>query len=148
MSEHLVTNANDVELIIKSDDTTLKSAKIVVDEFTITREESADHVSGVGKQNPHGLTNGDITHSFSFTMMGENVDLFEMVATSGGKSKTFSFTAQKLTDGGSIKWSYSLDTCKATTEELSGTSGDPIEYAVDGNATSVSKSGTSMYTDE
>lgn len=145
MAENIVTNANDVEIFIEADGTQRGTSsgmgRIVVDEFTITREEDATLESGVGQQLPAGISNGDITHSFSFTLLGEDVSTFEMVASGDGKSKLFSFTAQKR-EGETVRWQFALDTCKATMEELSGSSGDPTEYSVEGIAVSVDKTGT------
>lgn len=144
MAENIITNANDVELFIQSGENTrgteAQMGRVVVDEFTITRDEDDELVSGVGHRLPAGITNGDIEHSFSFTIQGEDVQVFEMVATGDGRSKVFSFTAQKR-DGGTVQWEFALDTCKATTEEMSGTSGDPMEYSVEGIAVSVDKRG-------
>lgn len=145
MAEHIVTNANDVELFLQGGGTQRGTAqsmgRIVVDEFSITKEEDSETVSGVGFQQAAGLTNGDISHTFSFTMQGEDVSTFEMIADADGSSNIFSFTAQRPDADGEIQWEYALDTCKATTEELSGSSGDTIEYSVEGIAVSVDKTG-------
>lgn len=146
MAENIITNANDVELILEGDRTSRGTpqsmGRIVVDEFTITRDEDGELVSGVGFQLPAGITNGDIEHSFSFTMQGQDVAVFDMVATGDGRSKIFSFTARKTDEEGSVEWEFALDTCKAQTEEISASSGDPMEYSVDGIAVSVDKEGT------
>jgi hypothetical protein len=140
-----ITNANDVELILSSSNitrgTSQSQGRIVVDEFSISREETSELISGVGMRLPAGYTNGDITHNFSFTMMGEDVRVFSMVAEQDGQSIPFDFTAQKV-DGNGETWSFALQTCKATSEEISGSSGDPVEYAVEGFAVGVIKNGT------
>lgn len=150
MSEHLVTSANDVELILEGSSRTRGTqrelGRIVVDEFTITREEDDSLVSGVGFSLPAGISNGDVTHNFSFTMMGQDVDTFEMVATRNGRSNVFSFTARKTrpiegVDDVELEWEFSLETCKATSEELTASTGDTMEYAVEGIAVSVDKRG-------
>lgn len=145
MAENIITNANDVELFLESGDTQRGTAqsmgRIVVDEFTITREEDDTLESGVGHRLPAGISNGDIEFSFSFTMMGQDVTTFEMIASGDGKSNVFSFTAQKR-DGEVIEWQFALDTCKATKEEITASSGDPMEYGVEGIAVSVDKKGT------
>lgn len=142
----LITNANDVELIIEGDGTQRGTAdsmgRIVVDEFTVSTENGGDPVSGVGTQYARGHTNGDVTHSFSFTIMGEDVTVFETVAEAKGAAKFFSFTAYKEEDDGTLRWEVALDGCKAGTEELSASSGDPIEYAVDGTAILKDSQGT------
>jgi hypothetical protein len=149
MAENIITNANDVELVMETGDTTRgtpsEMGRVLVDEFTITREEDDSLESGVGHRLPAGISNGDIEHSFSFTIMGQDVEVFEMVATSDGRSRIFSFTARKVDDEGTIEWEYALDTCKATTEELSGSSGDPMEYSVEGIAVSVDKASASAW---
>lgn len=146
MAENIITNANDVELVLESGSSQRGTAKdmgrIVVDDFSISREEDDTLESGVGHRLPVGISNGDVEFSFSFTMMGEDVSVFEMVADADGRSQAFSFTARKTDDQNNIEWEYALDTCKATSEELSGSSGDPMEYAVEGIAVSLDKDGT------
>lgn len=145
MAENIITNANDVELVLQAGGTkrgtTGELGRVVVDEFSITREEDDELVSGVGFRLPAGITNGDIEHGFSFTILGQDVATFEMIATADGKSRIFSFTARKR-DGSTVEWEYALDTCKATMEEISGSSGDTMEYQVEGIAVSVDKTGT------
>lgn len=144
MAENIITNANDVELVLQSGGgqrgTADSMGRIVVDDFSITRDEDISSESGVGQRLPAGLSNGDIEHTFSFTLLGDDVGVFEMVATSDGKSKVFSFTARKREED-DIIWEFALDTCKANSEEISGSSGDPTEYAVEGFAVSVDKTG-------
>lgn len=145
MAENIITNANDVELFLERGSrkrgTPQEMGRIVVDEFTITKEEDDSLVSGVGFRLPGGITNGDVTFSFSFTMQGEDVSTFEMIANSDGESNVFSFTAQRPDSDGTVVWEVSLDTCKATTEEISASSGDVMEYSVDGIAVSMDKEG-------
>lgn len=145
MAENIITNADDVEIIIQSGDTQRGSeqdmGRLVVDEFSITKEEDNSLESGVGQRNSAGISLGDIEHSFSFTMLGQDVTTFEMVADQKGESKIFSMTARKREED-TVEWEYALDTCVAGTEELSASSGDPIEYTVDGLAVSVDKIGT------
>jgi hypothetical protein len=135
-----VTNANDVELILQADDgdtkrgTTGETGRIVVDEFTITREEDDSLVSGVGNRHSLGITNGDITHSFSFTIMGHDLDTFDMVATADGRSRRFSMTARKFNEDDEKEFEVSLPVCKATNEEWNASTGDAMEYPVEGIA--------------
>lgn len=146
MAQNIVTNANDVELVLERADsqrgTPQDLGRVVVDDFSITKEEDAESVSGVGWHLPVGLTRGDISFSFSFTILGEDVSTFEMIADSRGRGNLFSFTARKADDDGTLRWEYALDTCLATSEENSGTSGDPTEYAVEGIAVRLDKTGT------
>jgi hypothetical protein len=146
MAENIITNANDVELILEKGDvrrgSSLEMGRVVVDEFSITKDEDITSQSGVGQRLPAGLSRGDIEHGFSFTMLGEDVSTFEMIANEDGESQIFSFTARKTEDDGTVRWEYSLDTCLASSEELSASSGDPMEYAVEGFAVRVDKTGT------
>lgn len=145
MADNIITNANDVELVLEAGNakrgTPQEMGRIVVDSFNIARDEDDSLASGVGHRLPSGISNGDIEFSFSFTIIGQDVSTFEMIATQDGRSKIFSFTARKR-DGDTIEWEYALDTCKATTEEIGGDSGDPTEYSVEGIAVSVDKKGT------
>lgn len=145
MAEHIITNANDVELFLQRGGeqrgTPREMGRIVVDEFSITKEEDDSLVSGVGFRLPGGITNGDVTFNFSFTMQGEDVSTFEMISAADGTSNVFSFTAQRPDEEGNIQWEVALDTCKATTEEITASSGDPMEYSVEGIAVSMDKTG-------
>jgi hypothetical protein len=149
MAHNIITNANDVELIIKSPElgkrgTAQSMGRIVVDDFSITREEDDSLESGVGFRLPAGISNGDITINFSFTMTGDDVDTFEMVADSRGRSNIINITARKPNpdEDEQVDWEIRLSTCKATSEEVSASSGDPIEYAVEGIAVRMDKKGT------
>lgn len=145
MADNIITNANDVELILENDGVTRGTevgiGRIVVDEFTITREEDATLESGVGQHLPEGISRGNVEHTFSFTIMGEDVATFEMIADGDGRSNVFSMTARRR-EGTDVFWEFALDTCMATSEEMNASSGDTAEYAVDGIARSVDKTGT------
>lgn len=140
MAEQVITNADDVDLIIQSGSakrgTAQDMGRIVVDDFSITKEEDDTLESGVGQRLPAGVSYGDVTFGYSFTMLGEDVDVFQMVANSDGTSRPFSFTALKQEDGETL-WEVSLDMCVTTNEEWSASSGDPMEYAVEGIAVSM-----------
>jgi hypothetical protein len=136
MSEHIITGANDVDIVLEQDGTRRGTepalGRIIVDEFSLTREEDDSLGSGVGSSTPDGIISGNVTHSWSFTMMGQDVDTFAMIAGSEGTSNIFSFTARKTDDDGNIEWEHSLGVAKATSEEKSASSGDAHEYAVEG----------------
>lgn len=144
MADNIITNANDVELFLQADGEkrgTLQSmGRIVVDDFSITKEEDNSLESGVGFRLPAGVSMGDVTFNFSFTLLGDDVDVFQMVAEDDGMSSPFSLTAMKR-DGDTIEWEVALDTCLAGTEEWSASSGDPMEYSVEGIAVSMEKTG-------
>lgn len=146
MADNVITGASDIELFIKSDGssrgTSGEMGRLVVDEFTVTKEEDSSLVSGLGGQLPRGFTNGDVTISFSFTIMGEDVALFEKIADSAGRSKIFSFTAQRPDENGNVVWEVALDPCKVTNEEWNASTGDAHEYSVEGIAAGMDKDGS------
>lgn len=136
-----ITNANDVELIIEGTDgskrgTAQSMGRVVVDEYSQTVEEGIDSVSGVGFNVPAGLSSGDVTYSWSFTIAGDDVDVMDIMADSNGVAKPFSFTARKVDDDGTVAWEKAFDWCKRTSAEDNGSSGDTLEYAVEGIAVS------------
>lgn len=140
MSEHVVTNADQVDLILQAGDSKKGTAqdmgRIVVDDFSVTKDEDDTLESGIGQRLPAGVSFGDVEFNFSFTMLGDDVDVFKMIANADGISKTFSFTALKQEDG-DTQWEVALDTCVTTSEEWSASSGDTMEYSVEGIAVSM-----------
>jgi hypothetical protein len=140
MADNIITNANDVELVVKTvgggtSRNTADAARFVVDEFTITREEDDSLVSGVSRRLPNGFTNGDIVFNWDFTMMGDDVEVFAIVTSDEGESLPFTMVARKYVEGeDTIKWEYKLTPCKATTDEFTATSGDPTEKNISGIA--------------
>lgn len=143
MADNIITNANDVELLLEQSGADTKGTsrqygRIVVDDFSITREQDISSQSGVGRYLPAGLSKGDVELSFSFTMMGQDVDVFEMISEDDGVSIPFDFAAKK-TDGQDTEWQYKLVTCLASSEEISASSGDAMEYAVEGMAVRLDK---------
>lgn len=143
MAENIVTNANDVELILErggtKSGTSRAMGRIVVDDFSIATTEGNELVSGVGYRNPAGISYGDIEYSWSFTLMGHDLSVFEMVANDEGEAVAFSFTARKTDDNGAVQFEFALDTCAKTDDDFSGTSGDPTEYSVEGIAVSLDR---------
>lgn len=140
---NIVTNANDVELILESGGTKAGTSRsmgrIVVDDFSISTTEGNDAVSGVGFRTPAGVTFGDVNYNWSFTLMGSDLNVFDMVANPDGTSKVFSFTARKTDDEGVVEFEFALDTCFKTDDDYGGTSGDPTEYSVEGGAVSLDR---------
>lgn len=143
MAENIVTNANDVELILERGGdkagTSRAMGRIVVDDFSITTTEGNELVSGVGYRNPAGISYGDIEYGWSFTLMGHDLSVFEMVANEDGEAVAFSFTARKTDADGAVEFEFALDTCAKTDDDFSGTSGDPTEYSVEGIAVSLDR---------
>jgi hypothetical protein len=133
-----ITSANDIELVIErgsrvaTTDQDTPMGRLVVDEFSLSREQGSDHVPTVGEETPAGYFEGVSMHSFSFTMMGEDIDTFQIVAKDNGASQEFSFTARKVNDNGTIEWEEALTDCTLTSEEKSASADDAMEYSVEG----------------
>lgn len=135
------TNANDVTLIvsevIRDDDGNVdertriaSSARIVVDDFTIGTDEDIEGLSGLGNARPLGVSQGDIEDTFEFTVQGEDADLFTSLASDDdGRANELEIIV-RMDD-----YRDKLTGCRAGTRELSGSSGDPVEYQVGGIAT-------------
>jgi hypothetical protein len=135
------TNADDVQLVIsvverdesgtKVGDTKIAdTASIVVDDFSIGSEEDLEGLSGVGNATPLGVSRGDIEHSFSFTVQGEDADLFTgLVKDDDGRSAELEIVA--IAD----EYKDKLTGAFAGTRDWSGSSGDPTEFEAEGMAT-------------
>lgn len=138
------TNANDVSLIVSQverDDgqrvgtsRIVDTGRLVVDEFSIDTDEDLSALSGVGNDNPLGISGGDVEHTFSFTVQGEDAELFQQLATGdsqGEKTRSVELEIVAQLDDVSV----TLTGARAGTRNLSGSSGDPIEFEVEGMAT-------------
>lgn len=134
------TNADDVELIVsvverneagtRTGSTTLATtSRVVVDDFTISSDEDLQALSGIGNATALGVSRGDIEFSFDFTVQGEDAETFKGLATDDGRAAELEIIA-RLDD-----YKDKLTGAYAGTRELSGSSGDPVEYAVSGIAT-------------
>jgi len=139
------TNANDVSLIVSEVDrsgdtpttTGLVSSSgnvknthaVVVDDFSIGTEEDFEGLSGIGNPEALGMSQGDVEHTFSFTIQGEDASLFTSLADSDGRANELQITV-KMQD-----YKDTLSGAYAGTRNLSGSSGDPIEFEVEGVAT-------------
>lgn len=141
MAENEITGANDVELVLESkedDGGTVSTSegigRIVVDDFSITVEDGSEAVSGVGQSKPAAAVSGDETYGWSFTLLGTDKSVFDMISQGDGTAKWFAFTARKTDEDGNILFEVSIDWAKRTSGEFSGSSGDATEYAVEGFA--------------
>lgn len=134
------TNANDVELIVsqvirdesgsRTGTTELANTSfLVVDEFSIESDEDMEGLSGVGNPEALGISQGDVEHSFSFTVQGEDAELFKNLASEDGRAVELELVA-RLDD-----YKDKLTGARAGTRNLSGSSGDAVEYEVQGLAT-------------
>jgi len=141
------TNANDVTLTVSQvqrDDTGTRTGNgeelantnaITVDDFSIDTEEDMEILTGIGNaeagaQNGGGVSKGDIEHSFSFTVQGEDADLFNGLASDdSGRAVELEIVVsmEEYVDTLTGAW--------AGTRNVSGSSGDAIEYEVEGVAT-------------
>lgn len=134
------TNANDVTLRVTriaedgDEETLVDTGAIVVDEFSIESEEDLESLSGVGNIEALGISRGDVEHSFSFTVQGEDADLFQSLATGqtdADDTRSVELEILAMFDQVNI----ALDGAYAGTRNVSGSSGDAIELEVEGLAT-------------
>jgi hypothetical protein len=135
------TNADDATLIISEvnrDDSGTQTGTdqlgttnaIVVDDFSIETEEDMEALSGIGNAQALGISQGDIEHSFSFTVQGEDAELFQNLVTDDeARAVELQITV------GLEEYVTTLTGAYAGTRSLSGSSGDPTEYEVEGIAT-------------
>lgn len=88
------TNANDVRLTVsvieRGDDGSVSgtteigaSTSIVVDQFSIDSSGSLDPLHGLSNSEALGMSQGNIEHEFSFTVMGEYYELLESIRRRG-----------------------------------------------------------------
>jgi len=134
------TNANDVTLRVTriaqegDDEVLVDTGAIVVDEFSIESEEDLESLTGVGNVEALGISRGDVEHTFSFTVQGEDADLFQKLATGDNPGDdTRSVELELLAMFESVN--IGLDGAYAGTRNVSGSSGDAIEMEVEGLAT-------------
>lgn len=135
------TNADDVTLIVSQvlrDDSGARTGStelantnaITVDDFSIEEEEDMEALSGIGNAEPLGVSKGDIERSFSFTIQGEEAELFNgLVSDDDGRAIELEIIVS-MED-----YKDKLTGAWAGTRSLSGSSGDPMEYEVEGLAT-------------
>jgi hypothetical protein len=135
------TNADDVTLIVSQvqrDDSGTRTGStelantsaIVVDDFSIETEEDLEALSGIGNPEALGISQGDIEHSFSFTVQGEDADLFNGLASDDtGRAVELEIIAKMEEYQDKLTGAY------AGTRNVSGSSGDPIEFEAEGIAT-------------
>lgn len=135
------TNADDVTLIvsrvIRDDSGTRTGSRelantsaIVVDDFSIETDEDLEGLSGIGNAEALGISKGDIEHSFSFTVQGEDAELFNGLASDDdGRAVELEIIVKMENYKDKLTGAY------AGTRNLSGSSGDPTEFEVEGIAT-------------
>lgn len=132
------TNADDVNLVVSevtrdssgSRTGTIRIANtsaVVVDDFSIETEEDLEALSGIGNWEALGISQGDVEHSFSFTIQGEDAEVFQSFA-SDGRAVELEIRVQM------DEYQDKLTGAYAGTRNLSGSSGDPTEYEVEGIA--------------
>lgn len=143
MPNDIITNADDVDIVFTSEyipgsegETTMLRKN--VNEFTITVGQTISSEGKVGANAPAGLTKGDLEYSYSFTIVGEDEDVQNMVSDDIGDSLPFDMIAKKVEDG-EEQWSYSFSTCLADTEEVTGTTGEALETDIEGLAARLNK---------
>jgi len=133
-TENEVRSANDVELVVSGVNergTSRSMGRIIVDDFSLTRENDSELAHGVGYAMPAGIVDGSITFSGSMTILGEDRELLDTIADRDGNALVFAFVARSYNENDEVVWEQSLGYCKATSEEMSASSGDAVEYALD-----------------
>jgi len=135
------TNTDDVTLIVsqvlrndsgtRTGSTTLANTNaIVVDDFSLETEENMDALSGIGNAEALGISRGDIEHSFSFTVQGEDAELFNSLASNeDGRAVELEIILRAEDYKDKLTGAY------AGTRNISGSSGDALEFEAEGIAT-------------
>jgi len=135
------TNTDDVTLIVSQvirDEAGTRTGAaemantnaIVVDDFSIDTEENMEALSGIGNAEALGISRGDIEHTFSFTVQGEDAALFNSL-TSNEDSRAVELEIILRAEDYKDK----LTGAYAGTRSVSGSSGDAMEYDAEGIAT-------------
>lgn len=135
------TNTDDVTLIISQvnrDDSGTRvgtteltnTSAVVVDDFGIESDEDMEALSGVGNAEALGVSRGDIEHSFNFTVQGEDAELFSSLASDDDGRAVELQILVRMED-----YKDKLTGAYAGTRNLTGSSGDPVEFEVEGIAT-------------
>lgn len=142
------TNTDDVTLVVSrvlrdesgsvanrpaltsSDGTYKETSAIVVDDFAIETSEDLSALSGIGNPEALGISRGDIEHSFNFTIQGEDAEVFQgLVSDDDGRALELEILVLMEDYKDKLTGAY------AGTRNLSGSSGDPTEFEVEGIAT-------------
>lgn len=135
------TNTDDVTLIVsevnrdesgtRTGTTELaNTSAIVVDDFGIESDEDMEALSGIGNAEALGVSRGDIEHSFNFTVQGEDAELFSGLASDDDGRAVELQLIVRMED-----YKDKLTGAYAGTRNLTGSSGDPVEFEVEGVAT-------------
>jgi len=134
------TNADDVTIIIsqverndageRTGSTELANTNVVsASDFSIDTEEELEIISGIGNAEGIGISKGDIEHTFSFTVMGEDAELFNgLVENDSGRAVELELLVRMN------EYKDKLTECYAGTRSLSVSDGDTVEYEVEGVA--------------
>ena len=161
----LVTNANDVSVYLSAKgedegllDTILdtftggsgstNAIRVKANEFTLTSEQNISEVGDVGGNNPSelkGLSKGNLSHAFEFTVQGDQPNIQTVVTRPNGDARPLEMRAEKPQEAGDSdsSWTYAFDLVLCESEEISGTSGDPLGYSVEGVGAGRSRSNVS-----
>lgn len=134
------TNTDDVTLIVSTvdrDDTEtrtgttklVETSAVVVDDFSIETEEDLEAMSGIGNAEALGISQGDVDHSFSFTIQGEDADVFQGLASDDGRAVELEIIVKMESYKDTLSGAY------AGTRNISGSSGDAVEFEAQGIAT-------------
>lgn len=135
----LVTNANDVSIYMAPKDGSGSPIRVKANEFTLATEQGITEVGDVGGSDPselRGLSKGNLSHGFEFTIQGDQANVQETTTRPNGDARPLEMRAEKPEEAGdsSSSWKYSFDLVLCESEEITGTSGDPTGYSVEGVA--------------
>lgn len=126
-----VTNADDVSITVKGDNTNKAGAagKLVVDSFEWREIGDGELKSGVGNRNPIGASFGNCEYEFDLTLEGEDADLFDDLSPDNdGKPVNVAITIT----GQKYKWHVENAWCLE--RNFSGSDGDATQYNASGIA--------------
>lgn len=121
-----ITDANDMRLVIGTRQAGGPDGSLVVADFEFDVSQEKSLRFGVGNEDAQGRTHGNKEITFSFTLEGEDADIFNEIADS-------STSMDSILTGNDYKWRVKdLDW---TNFNFSGSDGsDPVEFSCDMNA--------------
>lgn len=139
-----ILNSDDVELIIEPVDANadVSLARVEVDEMVMTNSQTLESHAGVGSGGePKGLSSGDREYTFSYTLLGQSVSIYQTVAGESGEFLEYNMTARVPIEDTNVDEvgdyvEFAMTGCKSDEEQLTFSSDEAAEYAVSGMATS------------
>lgn len=122
-----ITGANDMKLVVGGRSTNATSYALVVSDFEFQEQQDKPLEHGIGNEEPQGRHYSNKEYTFSFTLRGEDAELFDQHASDDMDIKA-------VLTGRAYKWIIRhLDYTQFT---FSGSDGDVVEFSSDLNALS------------